>query len=208
MKNLKLNIDKQLEMMAYYNLTAEEVLIIELLFLGSIEERHKEYLLKYLRIESGAESFRDILISLTEKGIILKSYKIPNVGEAFDPEEIPFNKNFLNRYVKYSGIMGAELYEAYPHFIQIDGIAYDIANFAKKFDSEEDFHFAYGKAISWNPDRHREVLELIEWAKENTTYLKFNICDFVISKGWRRIKELKELGQNGIDKQNNNIETL
>lgn len=208
MKNLKLSLDAQLEMMEHYKLNPEEYLTIELLFLSGIEERHREYLLKYLAIRQNVTSFRDVLVELQNKGIILKSYKIPEVGKPFDPECIEFNKNFLNRYRKYSGVLGKELYEEYPHFIKIDGIAFDIANFAKKFNSEHDFYFAYGKAIGWDENVHREVIDLVKWAKKNTTYLKFNICDFVISRAWRRIKELKDKGLSGVDLRFDNVESI
>lgn len=36
--------------MEKYRLTAEETLLIDLLFLASIEEGHKEYLVKYLNM--------------------------------------------------------------------------------------------------------------------------------------------------------------
>ena len=68
-----------------------------------------------------------------------------------------------------------------------------LKNYAKKFNSEEDFYFYYGKAIGWKLEKHLEVIELIKWAKDNNcTLLNMNIADFTISKMWRSIKELKE----------------
>lgn len=180
-------------MMEKYHLTAEESLVIELLFLASIEEGHSEYLVKYFTIQIDRTELRDILISLQDKGIIVKSYKIPSKGQKFDPESIEFNKNFLHNYRKFSGELGQEFFKEYPSIAIINGNEAPLKNYAKKFNSEEDFYFHYGKAIGWKLEKHQEVIELIKWAKDNNcTLLNMNIADFTISKMWRSIKELKE----------------
>lgn len=180
-------------MMEKYHLTAEESLVIELLFLASIEEGHSEYLVKYFTMQIDRTELRDILISLQDKGIIVKSYKIPSKGQKFDPESIEFNKNFLHNYRKFSGELGQEFFKEYPSIAIINGNEAPLKNYAKKFNSEEDFYFHYGKAIGWKLEKHQEVIELIKWAKDNNcTLLNMNIADFTISKMWRSIKELKE----------------
>lgn len=180
-------------MMEKYHLTAEESLVIELLFLASIEEGHSEYLVKYFTIQIDRTELRDILISLQNKGIIVKSYKIPSKGQKFDPEAVEFNKNFLHNYRKFSGELGQEFFKEYPSIAIINGNEAPLKNYAKKFNSEEDFYFHYGKAIGWKLENHQEVIELIKWAKDNNcTLLNMNIADFTISKMWRSIKELKE----------------
>ena len=180
-------------MMEKYHLTAEESLVIELLFLASIEEGHSEYLVKYFTIQIDRTELRDILISLQDKGIIVKSYKIPSKGQKFDPEAVEFNKNFLHNYRKFSGELGQEFFKEYPSIATINGNEAPLKNYAKKFNSEEDFYFHYGKAIGWKLEKHLEVIELIKWAKDNNcTLLNMNIADFTISKMWRSIKELKE----------------
>ena len=180
-------------MMEKYHLTAEESLVIELLFLASIEEGHSEYLVKYFTIQIDRTELRDILISLQDKGIIVKSYKIPSKGQKFDPEAVEFNKNFLHNYRKFSGELGQEFFKEYPSIAIINGNEAPLNNYAKKFNSEEDFYFHYGKAIGWKLENHLEVIELIKWAKDNNcTLLNMNIADFTISKMWRSIKELKE----------------
>ena len=180
-------------MMEKYHLTAEESLVIELLFLASIEEGHSEYLVKYFTIQIDRTELRDILISLQDKGIIVKSYKIPSKGQKFDPEAVEFNKNFLHNYRKFSGELGQEFFKEYPSIAIINGNEAPLKNYAKKFNSEEEFYFQYGKAIGWKLDNHQEVIDLIKWAKDNNcTLLNMNIADFTISKMWRSIKELKE----------------
>lgn len=191
-----LNFDQQLGIMEKYNLNAEEAFLLELLFLASIDEGHPEYLGRYCSISKNINvSIRDLLISLQKKGIINKSFKIPAVGELLDPEAIEFNKTFLHNYRKFSGELGAEFFLEYPSIAIINGSEAPLKNFAKKFNSEEEFYFRYGKAIGWNLEKHKHVLDLIRWAKENgCRLLNMNIADFVVSKMWQSIEELKDGG--------------
>lgn len=191
-----LNFNQQLDLMEKYNLNAEEVFVLELLFLASIDEGHPEFLGRYCSISKRINvSVRDIIINLQKKGIINKSFKIPNVGERLDPETIDFNKTFLRNYRKFSGELGAEFFREYPSIAVINGNEAPLKNFAKKFNSEEDFYFRYGKAIGWNSETHQHVLDLIRWGKDNgCRLLNMNIADFVISKMWNSVEELKDGG--------------
>lgn len=187
-----MTVDNQLIMMEKYRLTAEEALLIELLFLASIEEEHSEYLVKYLSMPITRTDLRDLLCSLQNKGIITKQYKIPEKGQGFDPECVIFNQNFLHNYRKFSGDLGAEFYMTYPHNGIINGIEVPLNNWAKRFKTEEEFYYAYGKSIGWKLDKHNEVLELVKWAKDNNcNLLNMNMADFVVSKIWQNIAELK-----------------
>lgn len=180
-------------LMEKYRLSAEEVMIIDCLFLAGIEEGHKEYLIKYFNLPITRTDLRDILVSLQNKGIITKEYKIPAKGTSFDPESVIFNQNFLHSYRKFSGDLGVDLMKCFPSIAIINGIEYNIQNFAKKFKSEEEFYYAYGKSIGWKMDKHKEVMELITWAKVNKcNLLNLNIADFVIIKSWEKIREFKE----------------
>lgn len=179
--------------MEKYNLTAEEALFIDLLFLASIEEGHSEYLVKYFNLSINKTSLRDLLLSIQDKGIITKKYKVPNKGEKFDPEAIEFNKNFLHSYRKFSGELGIEFFQEYPSIAIINGTEAPLKNYAKKFPTEEAFYYQYGKIIGWNISKHREIINLIKWAKNTScNLLNMNIADFVISKMWNSIQELKD----------------
>lgn len=184
------SIDNQLILIEKYNLTAEEVLMIGLLFLASSEERHPEYLVKYCSLTK--PDLRNILLSLQEKGIITKKFKIPEKGTKFDPETVEFNKNFLHNYKKYSNELGIQFFNTYPSIAIINGTEAPLKNYAKKFNDEDDFFFAYGKSIGWKQENHDKVIELVKWGKENNcNLLNMNIADFVISKMWNSIEELK-----------------
>lgn len=193
MEKLNLSIDNQLSLLIQYSLTPEELFVVDLLFLASIEENKPEFLVKYYNSSITKTDLRTVLTSLQNKGIILKQYKIPDKGATFDPEAVLFNKNFLTNYRKYSGELAYEFYQHYPSVGIINGLEYDLKNWAKKFTTEEDFYYAYGKAIGWKLEKHKEIIDLLEWGKlNNSNLLNRNIAEFVISKGWERLKEVKD----------------
>ena len=84
------DIENELLMLERYNLTPEEWLVTRLLILASVDEGHKQYFIRYLNIPR-KNTLRDVLVSLQDKSIILKSYKIPNPGERFNPEDVDLN---------------------------------------------------------------------------------------------------------------------
>ena len=188
-----LELKNKLNLMEKYNLTAEEIMLVELLFLASIEEGHSEYLSTYLSLRVDKTDLRELLVSLQNKGVIVKSWKIPPKGSRFDPESVEFNKNFLNNYRKFSGELGIEFFETYPSTAVIQGTVTSLKNFSKVFDSEEQMYFWYGKSIGWNADKHQHVLDLVRWGKENNCQiLNTNIGHFIRSKLWRDIEKYRD----------------
>ena len=193
-----MSIENQILLIKDYGISAEEWFFIQLLFLSQPEEGKSDLLLNYLQysVTSYNNSPRNMLLHFQEVGIVKKSYRVPNQGELFDPESIEFNKNFLNRYFKYSGDLGQELFDNYPINIIIKDTLYTLRNIAKKYNSMEEFYFAYGKAIGHSPEKHKEVMDLLEWAKTHKL-VNFNICEFVISKKWLDFESLKNSGFDG-----------
>ena len=133
---------------------------------------------------------RDLLISLQEKEIILKSYKIPNYGESFDPYSIAINKNFIKNLYKCSFELGKELFDIYPPFGVVQGNTVGLRSVSKKFNSLEDAYFKYGKSIGWNPDRHNTIIELVKWAKENNL-INYTLASFIVDHRWLELESLK-----------------
>lgn len=84
MEKLSLTIENELSVLEKYHLTAEEWLVVRLLFLASAEEDHKEYLARYLST-SDRQDLREVMLSLQNKGVILKSYKFPIGGNLLIP---------------------------------------------------------------------------------------------------------------------------
>lgn len=185
-----LNIDNSLILMEQYNITPDELFCIQLILLSS-EEDQIELLQRFCSIDNNKSLFRNYLISLQDKGIILKSYKIPNQGDQFIPSDVQFNKNFIKRLFRASFEMGEELFNIYPMFTTIDGNPVSLRGIAKKFDSIEDFYRFYGKSILWNPEKHEEILNLINWGKENNV-IRESIASFVINRSWDTLQALKD----------------
>lgn len=62
----------------------------------------------------------------------------------------------------------------------------------------EDFFFFYGKTIKWNPTLHREIIDLLQWGKENDM-IKMGISTFVINQSWIALKEARDKGMGSVD---------
>ena len=191
MKYIELSFDREIELMTKYQIFPEELLFIKLVFLA--QEDHPEYLSKYFSQMPLKGAPRDTMLSLQEKGIINKSYKIPEKGQTFNPLDVDFNKLFMKSYLQHSYDMGIELFMNYPAFIIINGKHFSLKNIDKSFKSLDDFTFAYGKAIKFDVEKHKEILELLEWGKE-VNVLNYGIVEFITSLKWNEIKELKDSG--------------
>ena len=180
-----------LNIMEEYKLTPAEYYAVKLIFMTQ-EGYSGSYLLRYLRIRENKLSFRDTLLSLQSKGIILKDWIVPEKGSKFDPLEIPLNKTFFKSFFKASLELGKELFEAYPMFVNIKGFTYSLRSFAKKFDTIEDFFRYYGKVIHWDLNLHHKILDLIKWEQDTGVgFLKMTICNFVIENKWVELEALR-----------------
>ena len=76
--------------------------------------------------------------------------------------------------------MGQELMDEYPTYIYISGQKAPLKDVSKRFCSLDDFFFFYSTQIGHNPEKHKEILDLVRWGKENNQ-ISFNILSFVIS---------------------------
>lgn len=189
MEKLSLTLENELSILEKYHLTIEEFFVVKLLFLASCEENHTEFLARYLALQDRG-NLRDILVSLQNKGVILKSYKIPAAGSPFDPSDVEFNKLFLNNYFKYSAVLGQDLFDNYPVSMVINGVTHMLRTPGKKFKDLEDLEFGYGKAIGHNPETHKKVLSLLEWGKERNL-INMGMAEFVSSRAWLSLEAMK-----------------
>lgn len=180
-----------LNLLISYNLTFDEFYLVYLTFLARDEENHPEYFVKWFS-NGGKSRLKDLFNSLKEKGIIHKNYN----PEVYNPNDIEFNKVFMKSWIKNSGELGQELFDAYPSFLNINGKYCSLKNIAKKYNSLDEFFFAYSSAIGHSIDEHKKVLDLLNWAKENDK-IRFGICEFVISRKWKELQELKDSNLEG-----------
>lgn len=187
------NLEEQIALLARYNINSDELLFIIVILL--IQEGDvNPYIKLYFSLPTACRgNIRDLLISLQNKQIITKEYKIPPTGTKFIPEDVTFNKNFTKNFYKGSFWMGKELFENYPISTIVNGLEYKLRRVSKKFDSLEDAYKAYGKAISWNPSTHDKIMELLEWGKDNK-YQFTTLDSFIVDHDWLNIEAIKDNG--------------
>lgn len=184
-------LNEELNILEKYKLTPTELMAVRTILLA--QDNEAEYLFRFNNILTSMDiKFRTILHSLQKKGILLKSYKIPEEGSKFCLGDVEINKVFMKAFYKASFDMGQELFETYPMFGDVNGTIIPLRGVAKKFDSLEDFYRFYGKSIKWNPETHNKIIELIKWAKDNTTFLNCSISSFCINQLWNELEALKD----------------
>ena len=99
--------------------------------------------------------------------------------------------------------MGKELFDSYPQFGNINGNLIPLRGVSKKFDSLEQAYFKYGKSIGFNPEKHKTIIELVNWARENNI-LNCSLASFIVNEGWHDLNALK----NGTDAANINYDAV
>lgn len=119
MDKLSLTIDNELAILEKYQISPNELFTIRILLFAK-EEYNPEYVFRFLAIpEEMRGPLRDTLVSLQNKGVILKSYKIPNKGEQFHPEKVDFAVNFLKTFYRASFEMGKSCLKHIPHLLTL-----------------------------------------------------------------------------------------
>ena len=186
-----LTLENELCLLEKYKLTPTELFTIKLILLAKEDGEYK-WLQRYVQIIK----LRDILASLQEKGIILKSWKLPKEGQQLIVEDITFNQNFQKQYFRASFEMGEELFNIYPQSTIVNGQIYNLKRVSRKFDSLEDAFAKYAKYIHNSPEVHQEVIELVKWGIDNG-YNFTTLDSFIVDNSWMAIKAMKE--GNGIN---------
>lgn len=191
MRNLTLTLEEEIALLHKYNLNSNELLVLRCIVM--LQEEKQELLFQSLMamLNNNNLDLRSILLSLQNKGIILKSYKIPEKGQSFDPYSIQLNKNFVKQLYKSSFELGKELFDSYPQMTYINGSAVMLRGVSKHFNSLEDCYFKYAKSIGFNIDKHNEILELVNWAKESNILNK-SLGAFVVDNSWLDLQSLRE----------------
>lgn len=190
-----LDVSSAINLLRVYNIRVEELFLAQILFLATQEENDKQPLYEYISLSNRGD-IREMLLTLKEVGILSSRYKIPNKGEPLVLENIVFSKNFTKLYLTHSGELGEDLWNYYPNMLHINGAAYPAKNIAKKYNSIEEFFHAYGKAIRFNPETHKKIVEIIKWADENHL-IKENLANFVINRQWTMLETIKNSGYDG-----------
>lgn len=197
MYRINVDLERKLAIMAKHELSAEEWMMIELLF---IVEDFPELMIKYFNECKKEKVPRQILLSLKDKKVFDSSYDIPKEGEEFDPSQIEFSKTFINNYFKNSFEAGWELFGEYPEYCQNpsqEGLNrnFPARNITKNgYNDENDLFAKYNKAIQYKVENHREVMELLRWAKKNQL-LTYGIVEYITTRKWLAHKEMMNSGK-------------
>lgn len=200
MEHFKLSIDNELCLLEKYNLNPTELFTIKVLLLAK-EEGEYEWLQRFAQIVK----LREFLESLQEKGIILKSWKLPKEGSQLIVEDIPFNQNFQKQFFRASFEMGEELFDVYPQSTVVNGTLYNLKRISKHFDSLEQAFAKYSKYIRHNPETHSKIINLVKWGIENN--YNFTTLDaFIIDNGWFAIEAVRN--GNAINVNNDAIKMI
>lgn len=193
MKKFNYSIDDDIAFQEKYQITPTELFVLKIILLLQEDTQDEEYLKRFLQISDNKECFRDTLQSLQNKGLILKSYKIPNKGETFNPYDININKVLTKNMHKASFDLGQELMEVYPRYGTINGGMVPLHGVSKRFGSREDFFRFYSKIINWNPETHNKIIELIKWEQANNVgFLNMTVLSFVIDHRWEALQDIKD----------------
>lgn len=202
MKNLTLTLEEEVSILDKYRLIPTELFLIRVLLILQ-DENDEELFARYIKtLRQAGINLRNILISLQEKEIILKSCKIVKEGEEFNPYSLQLNKNFIKNLYKCSFELGKELFEEYPAFTVINNSYTALRGVSKHFNSLEDCFVKYGKSIKWNLEIHKEIIELVKWGKEHNM-INQSLSSFVVNNGWHDLKAI----MNG-DAGNVNFDTI
>lgn len=186
---LKLNftIDSEIAMMQKYHLSPNELFVTRLI-LHYQTDPEDTYMEEFSNLK--VCNIREIFISLQEKGVILKSFKIPNAGETIDLYKIPINKVYTKGLYKAAYELGMDLFEHYPQFSVINGKTVALRSIAKKFNSIEDACRVYGKYIGWNEETHNKIIDLLNWSKDNCP-LNMSLGTFIVNRSWLDLEAMK-----------------
>ena len=184
------DIDNELIFLEKYNLTPTELMTIRTILLA--QDNQEDYLFKFNNILTKTDvKFRDILISLQNKQIITKAYKIPNEGETFEFEDVTFNKSIVRAFYRASFELGKELFNVYPQTTIVNGVIYALRRVSKKFNSIEDAFRVYGKTIRWDEELHNEIIELVKWGIDND-YSFSTLDHFIVDNAWESIRAIRD----------------
>ena len=188
MKYLNHNLDNELILMRDYKLNPTELFVIKVILLA--QDGEYEYLQQYVQCFENKNYLRLTLESLQEKGVILKSYKIPKPGTQFIPEDVQFNQNFLKKFYRSAFEMGEELFYTYPQSAVVQGRVFNLRTVSKIFDSLEDAFGKYAKQIKNNPELHYQIIDDIKWGIENG--YNFTTLDrFIVDRAYESLHAMR-----------------
>lgn len=193
MGNFELSLNEEINLLIDSGLTPTELFILRLLYLAV--DGDKSFLLNYVsNTSNGKQVLKSVLQSLVDKKVINNTFSMPKEGEFLNVQNIPFNKNFIKKYIKESNDLGKEFFYAYPEYININGKMCGIRNFTKaNLFSVEEFCIYYAKSIKNASVTHERVMSALEFGKENNL-INYSIIEFIASRKYESIEHIRDSG--------------
>ena len=78
----------------------------------------------------------------------------------------------------------------------INGKIVSLKNISKIFRDLNELYFKYASIIKHNVNKHKEILDILEWAKSQDL-VTVSLPEFIISCKWNEYKELRDKGVQG-----------
>lgn len=193
MQRFELSLNEEIKILQESGLTPTELFILRLLFLAV--DGDSSLLINYVtNISNGKQILRQVLESLLNKKVINSTFILPKEGESLNVKNIPFNKNFLKKYIRESNELGKELFDLFPSFITINGRMCSIKNITKgNFFSIEEFCRYYAKSIKSSGITHDRVIEALKFGIENNL-IHYSLLEFVASMKYLELEQIRDSG--------------
>lgn len=191
--NVNISFLEEINIVIESGLTPTELFVIRLIFLGL--DGDPSPLRNYVEnIPNGRGLIREVIKSLMSKKIINSTYQIPDESSPIIISNIPFNKNFIKKYIKESNELGKEFFYEYPDFTNINGKLVSIKNFTKaNLFSLDDFCRFYTKSIKSQSVTHERVMSALRFGKDNNL-IHYSILEFIASMKYLEIEKLRDSG--------------
>ena len=174
-----------------FNISLQECLLLKVLLLIKNNDFNSFCVEYFDTPEIVRGSLRKNLLRLQEIDLIDKSYKIPEVGEKLDITSIKINRQFEKAFYKTSFELGKQLFESFPQFITIKGNQIGARRVSNKFNSLEEAFETYGRSILWDFDKHKKVIEAVEWGKTHKL-INCTLATFILDRVWEELETLNK----------------
>lgn len=188
------SFDKDLELCEKFKITPRQLLFIKIFVsdpsLSESEntEKRRKRAIKYQSVFKEGDITSKEMLDLIDKKILIDK-NLPGYF-LFDDLELTGEWEDKLKLIIYP--MADELFDAYPYEIRIQNKTYLAKN-----SSPEKIAFNYNKAISNSLEKHKEIIELVNWAK-GANLIEVGLEKFVDTKYWCLLKEkrsTKSLGE-------------
>lgn len=200
-------IEEDLQIMQSYDITAEQLFLVKLLFIAQEENGRQSAIVDYFVKCRHSSVPLEMLNILGEKNILVLN-TIPKKGDKLIPDNLHFTQKFLKDWFIYAHVAGKELMDKYPNYMKTaHGELLPAKNITKVYISLEAMFNAYGKSIRHSRNNHEKIMNLLRWSEEKGL-IKFGIAEFVASKKWESLEQDYQQTVDGIFDQNYDNKTV